>query len=107
LQILFSPYAKFSTAYISGGKIANVTFNPSTAKSWEAGVKSDLLDRRLRFNLALFTVKYNDVQILTTPLSVAPASLVYRSVQHNASSMAAIPGRAVSSSKPRSCLSPE
>jgi iron complex outermembrane receptor protein len=61
-------YAKFSTAYISGGKLANVTFNPSTAKSWEAGLKSDLLDRRLRLNVALFTVKYSDVQILTNPL---------------------------------------
>jgi iron complex outermembrane recepter protein len=61
-------YAKFSTAYISGGKLANVTFDPSFARSWEAGVKSDLLDRRLRFNLALFTVKYSDIQILTNPL---------------------------------------
>jgi hypothetical protein len=31
-------------------------------------IKSDLLDRRLRFNLALYTVKYNDVQILTNPV---------------------------------------
>jgi iron complex outermembrane receptor protein len=60
-------YAKYSTAYISGGQLANLTFDPETAKSWEAGIKADLFDNTMRLNLALFTVKYNKVQTLTSP----------------------------------------
>jgi iron complex outermembrane receptor protein len=60
-------YVKWSTAYISGGRIANVAFNKETANSYEAGIKSDLLDHKLRVNVALFTVKYGGVQVLTNP----------------------------------------
>jgi iron complex outermembrane receptor protein len=60
-------YVKWSTAYISGGRIANVPFNKETANSYEAGIKSDLLDHKLRVNLALFTVDYKGVQVLTNP----------------------------------------
>jgi iron complex outermembrane receptor protein len=62
-------YAHYSTGYISGGQIANLQFEPQTAKSWEAGVKADLLDQRLRVNAALFTVKYGQVQTLTSALT--------------------------------------
>jgi iron complex outermembrane recepter protein len=60
-------YAKWSTAYISGGRLANVPFDKETANSYEAGIKSDLLDHKLRVNLAVFTVNYQDVQVLTNP----------------------------------------
>jgi iron complex outermembrane receptor protein len=60
-------YAKFSTAYISGGRLANIPFSPSFARSVEAGVKSDLLDHKLRVNLAGYTVKYTNLQVLTNP----------------------------------------
>jgi iron complex outermembrane receptor protein len=60
-------YVKYSTAYISGGQLANHKFDPATAKSAEAGIKADLLGHRLRANLALFTVKYGQFQILTNP----------------------------------------
>jgi iron complex outermembrane receptor protein len=60
-------YAKMSTAYISGGRLANVPFNPATAKSYEIGVKSDLLDHKARINLAGYTVKYTGLQTLTNP----------------------------------------
>jgi iron complex outermembrane receptor protein len=63
-------YAKFATGYISGGFLATRTFAPETSKSWEAGVKADLLDRRLRSNLAVFTVKYNALQLTTSGLNV-------------------------------------
>jgi iron complex outermembrane receptor protein len=62
-------YAHYSTGYISGGQIANLQFDPQTAKSWEAGIKADLLDQRLRMNAALFTVKYGDVQTLSSALT--------------------------------------
>ncbi|HJQ15950.1 MAG TPA: TonB-dependent receptor [Allosphingosinicella sp.] len=55
-------YAKFSTGYISGGSVAGVAFAAETAKSWEAGIKSELLDRRLRVNLTGFYVKYGNLQ---------------------------------------------
>jgi iron complex outermembrane receptor protein len=58
-------YAKYATGYISGGQLATIVFQPETAKSWEAGIKADLLDRRLRSNLAVFRVKYGNIQVAT------------------------------------------
>ena len=55
-------FAKYSTAFVSGGSVGGVDFDPETAKSWEAGIKADFLDRRLRTNLALYTVKYGSIQ---------------------------------------------
>jgi iron complex outermembrane recepter protein len=44
---------------------------PETADSYEAGVKTELFDRRLRFNLTGFYVKYKDLQKqLNVPLVV-------------------------------------
>jgi iron complex outermembrane recepter protein len=60
-------YAKFSTAYITGGRLANVPFAPETAKSYEVGVKSDLLDHKLRVNVAIYSAQYTNVQVLTGP----------------------------------------
>ena len=55
-------YGKYSTAYVSGGKIADLPWEPETAKSWEAGIKATVLDGRLRSNLALFSTKYKHQQ---------------------------------------------
>jgi iron complex outermembrane receptor protein len=55
-------YAKYSTAYVSGGKVGPIEFVPETTKSAEAGVKADLLGRRLRTNLSVFWAKYYDYQ---------------------------------------------
>jgi len=55
-------FAKFSTAFLSGGAIGVLPWAPETVKSWEAGVKADLLDRRLRINLALYQAKYDHSQ---------------------------------------------
>jgi iron complex outermembrane receptor protein len=55
-------YGKFSTAYVSGGKVGPIEFVPETTKAGELGVKADLLNRRLRTNLALFWNKYKDYQ---------------------------------------------
>lgn len=55
-------YGKYSTAFVSGGSIAGYGFAPETAASWEAGIKTELLDRRLRANLALFAVTYKNLQ---------------------------------------------
>ena len=55
-------YGKYSTSFVSGGNVSTLTFAPEEAKSWEAGIKADLLDRRLRANLALYSVTYTNVQ---------------------------------------------
>ncbi len=55
-------YAKWSTAYVSGGTSGPFAYKPETAKSAEAGIKADLLDRRLRTNLSVFWAQYKDYQ---------------------------------------------
>ncbi|MBV1687307.1 TonB-dependent receptor [Novosphingobium sp. G106] len=55
-------YGKFSTAYLSGGSSGAVSFEPETVASWEAGLKSEWLNRRLRLNLALWQATYKHSQ---------------------------------------------
>jgi iron complex outermembrane receptor protein len=62
-------YGKYSTGYISGGRLATLDYAPETAKSWEAGVKADWLGRRLRTNLALFSAKYGNLQVAGSGLT--------------------------------------
>ena len=55
-------YAKYSTAYVSGGKVGPIEFVPETAKSAEGGIKADLLDNRLRANLSVYWAEYKNYQ---------------------------------------------
>lgn len=72
----FSPqvlvYATAATGFKGGGVTArpfdaaqalNGSFDPETVTSYEIGVKTDLLDRRLRVNLSGFINDYKDVQL--------------------------------------------
>ena len=56
-------YLKYSTGYLAGGAIGELSYNPETAKSWELGVKSEFLDNRVRMNVALFHAVYDQLQI--------------------------------------------
>lgn len=65
-------YASYSRGYKTGGWTTRLTnpqgnvapdFDEEVATTWEAGIKSTLLDRRLQVNLAAFTTKYEDVQL--------------------------------------------
>ncbi|MDY0067164.1 MAG: TonB-dependent receptor [Steroidobacteraceae bacterium] len=69
-------YGAYKTAYKSGGfsnsginsafstdPAADLTFEPEEAKGFEAGVKSTLLDNQLLFNIALYSYKYEDLQV--------------------------------------------
>lgn len=66
-------YASFSKGYKSGGYNAFLvpdnavdpvpTFDPEKITAYEIGIKSDLFDRLLRFNLSAFHYKYKDLQI--------------------------------------------
>jgi len=74
-----SLYAKVVTGYKAGGSneaspTFTRTFGPETVTSYEAGIKADLLDRRLRVNLAGFIAKYKDLQ-LDISADAADASL--------------------------------
>jgi len=63
-------YGKYSTSFVSGGSVAGITFKPETASSFEVGLKTDMLDRRLRANLALFHVDYKHFQQPSSTTSV-------------------------------------
>ncbi len=74
VQYRFTPdlmaYAQFSTGFKGGGVNPRpffvqqaVPFNPETLDSYELGAKADLLDRRVRLNVAAFLSKYKDIQL--------------------------------------------
>ncbi len=68
-------YAAYKTAYKSGGFSnsgiwsptttvnTDFAFKPEKAKGFEAGVKTMLFDRQLRFNVGVYRYKYNNLQI--------------------------------------------
>ncbi|MBK7170329.1 MAG: TonB-dependent receptor [Gammaproteobacteria bacterium] len=64
-------YLSYATGYNSGGFNARASNLPSfqtpydkeEVETWELGLKSELLDNRLRLNVALFTNDYTDIQI--------------------------------------------
>jgi iron complex outermembrane recepter protein len=65
-------YATYSEGFKSGGFDQRFTaftpeptsFEPETVDSYEVGLKSDLLNSRVRLNVALFHTDYEDLQIL-------------------------------------------
>jgi iron complex outermembrane receptor protein len=65
-------YAKYATGFISGGQLAGATYQPETAESYEAGIKADFFDRRFRSNLAVFDVKYGQLQFQTSGMNIMP-----------------------------------
>ncbi len=68
----FSPevlaYASANTGFKSGGfntqNITDPAFAPETLNAYEAGLKTDLFDRRLRLNGSFFYYDYNHIQVL-------------------------------------------
>jgi iron complex outermembrane receptor protein len=60
-------YLTYSEGFNQGG-VNNVNgiaiaYNPETLKNYEFGFRSDLFDRRLRFNASIFYGKYEDIQV--------------------------------------------
>ncbi len=72
-------YARVATGYRAGGFNAQdpssggvlPSFKPESLTSFEVGIKSELLDRHLRFNLAGYYNEYKDLA-LAVPLTNAP-----------------------------------
>ncbi|TZG28779.1 TonB-dependent receptor [Sphingomonas montanisoli] len=64
-------YARYATAYLAGGAIRNVPFEPETTKAGEIGFKSELFDRKVRFNTAAFYQSSKNSQFnRTSPIPV-------------------------------------
>lgn len=64
-------FAGFSQGYQAGGfqtlclgneACANIVYDTQTVDSWEAGIKSEWFERRLRFNTSLWYAQYDDIQ---------------------------------------------
>jgi iron complex outermembrane receptor protein len=60
-------YVSYNRGFKSGGftpsDLTGLGFNPETLDAYETGLKSDLLDRRLRLNAAFFYYNYKDIQV--------------------------------------------
>ena len=56
---------------MSGGSVGGVPFDAETAKSFEAGIKADLFDRKLRTSLAVYHADYNNYQSAQGALNFA------------------------------------
>lgn len=66
-------YGYWARGFKSGGFVGRISlpqdvgpYNPETVDTFELGIKSDLFDRRLRANLAVFYTSYRDIQIAQT-----------------------------------------
>ena len=58
-------YAKVATGYVAGGVMSSIPYGPEEVESYEAGVKSQFLDNRLRVNAVAFFMDYTDLQVQT------------------------------------------
>lgn len=78
LSYKFTPsimaFARIASSYRAGGfnniALSPAPYDPEKAVSYEAGLKSDLFDRRLRLNATVYKTDYDDLQItqlVTTP----------------------------------------
>lgn len=56
-------YARAATGHVSGGVLLGTRFSPEKMRSYEVGVKSELLERTLRLNVAAFHQRRADLQV--------------------------------------------
>jgi iron complex outermembrane recepter protein len=77
----FLAYASLSTGFKGGGSNPRpfnaaqlIPFNPEKVTAYELGFKSDLLDRRVRLNVAAFLNDYTDLQIPVSACPTAPCA---------------------------------
>jgi iron complex outermembrane receptor protein len=77
-------FASATRGFKSGGWNARATapsqalpFDPEKVWSYEAGIKSDLFDRRVRANITLFQLDVSDLQILAGLLNTTTGALTF------------------------------
>ena len=76
-------YASYGTGFKSGGfnlryvspRSAVLPFDPEKVTAYEAGIKTEFLDRRIRVNLAGFSNNYDDIQLTVFEHLGAPVTL--------------------------------
>jgi iron complex outermembrane receptor protein len=68
-------YGKASTGFLSGGAVGTLTFEPETVLAFEAGLKTELLDRHLRVNIALYQATYKHNQFAQNGATVGHREL--------------------------------
>lgn len=92
-----SVYASYSTGFKSGGfqytpfskEQADIVFRPENITAYEAGIKSQWLDRRLTVNVAAYYYDYKDLQIsriIDVPTGVGNATTPVVLISNAASS---------------------
>ena len=72
-------YASYSKGFKNGGfsqrifpgELVTPAFTPEFVESYEVGLKTELFDRRVRLNLAVFQSDYSDIQIVVNE-GIAP-----------------------------------
>jgi len=64
-------YFKYSNSFVSGGTTYGINYEPEIATSFELGAKVDFLDKRLRTNIAVYTVDYKNLQQSQSPRAAA------------------------------------
>ncbi|WP_157105487.1 TonB-dependent receptor [Sphingomonas sp. TDK1] len=72
-------YARTATGYKAGGfnaRSVNSGYKPEALTSYEAGLKTDLFDRRLRLNLASFYATHTDLQLQQLQAGTGGASSI-------------------------------
>jgi len=65
-------YLKFAQGYKSGAYVSSINFpeaaavplDPEDVDSWELGMRSEFLGKRLRVNATVFSMKYDNLQVL-------------------------------------------
>jgi len=99
-------YARVATGYKAGGinaRAANDGFGPENLTSYELGVKSELFDRRLRLNTAIF---YNDLKDLQRSQFLAgPGGVVSTTINAGAARYIGVEAEAVAAVTDRLTLS--
>lgn len=69
-------YVSYNRGFKSGGynpiSFANPPSRPEVLDSYEVGIKSELFDRRLRFNVSGFYYDYKDIQLRSTAPPAPP-----------------------------------
>ncbi len=79
----FLAYASASRGFKSGGfngrpsnQVSLTTFDPEQVWSYEAGIKSEFLDRRVRLNLAGFIADYSNIQLSRQTIDIPTGVLI-------------------------------
>jgi len=89
-------YAKYATGYRSGGASSRTSnyqeFGPEDVKSYEVGLKADLFDRRVRFNLAGYIMDRKDSQVDISSIQFSGSSSFNNLVTINADGTTKIRG---------------